>query len=169
MNFITPYDDNTMIYDMDSHQYRLTIGYVRDELGVDLPSRLNTAQSDDPQKVAEFRLKQVADEVYSYIYAHSSNAMMQEFYAAKLESTREIIRKAMLEQLSYELVSGALSMFSGINVKTGQVIDRQKMKDAVIGFNAQKVLDRIVPELGVALTYQGKFYTPTNIQFRVDY
>lgn len=169
MQFITPYDNEQMTYDRSRHQYILTIGYVRDELGIDLPARLNVAQSDDPQKAAAYRLTQVSNEIYSYIYAHSSNAEMQEFYAAKLESTRTIIRDAMLEQLSYELVSGALSMFSGVNIKTGQQMDRQKLKEAVIGFDAQKMLDRVIPELGVALTYQGKFYTPTNFEYRKDY
>ena len=167
--FITPYSDDKMIYDAEAHQYRLTIGYVKEKLGIDLPQHLNTAASDDPQKVAEFRLEQVANEIYSYIYAQNSNNEMQEFYACKLESTRNIIRKAMLEQLSYELVSGALSMFSGVNIKTGQVIERKKLQEAIIGFNAKKELDMIVPELGIALTYQGQLLRPVGVDIRGDY
>lgn len=169
MQFITPYDDETMVYDLEAHQYRLTLAYVKEKLGVDLPEHVNTAPSDDPQKVAEHRLEEIADEIYSYIYDHNSNSEMQEFYACKLESTRKIIRKAMLEQLTYELVSGAISKFSGINIKTGQIMERTKLKEAIIGFDAQKVLDRIVPELGVALTYQGQLLTPINMRFREDY
>ena len=169
MQLITPYDDNTMIYDRRRHQYRLTLEYVEAETGVNLAEQLNTANSDDPQREAIFRLNQVSQEVYSYVYAKNSNHMMQEFYMAKLESTREVIRQALVDQLTYELTSGALAMFSGVNIKTGQQMDRQKLKDAVIGFNTQMTLDREIPELGVALTYQGKFYTPINIEFRKDY
>ena len=133
MELITPYSDEKMIYNQESHQYRLTLGYVFNKLGVNLAERVNTAPSDDPQKVAD------------------------------------IICKAMLEQLSYELVSGAISMFSGINVKTGQIMDRKKMQEAIIGFNAQKELDKIVPELGWALTYQGQIMTPIGMNIRGDY
>lgn len=166
---ITPYSDDKMIYDAEAHQYRLTLGYVKEKLGINLPEHLNTAQNDDPQKVAEYRLEQVANEVYSYIYAQNSNNEMQEFYASKLESTRKILMRAMLEQLSYELTSGAISMFSGVNIKSGQVIERKKLQEAVIGFNTQKELDKIVPELGIALTYRGQLLRPIGVDIRGDY
>ena len=169
MELITPYNDETMTYDNESHQYVLTLKYVKDKLGIDLPEHLNTAASDDPQRVAQYRLEQVSNEIYSYIYAHNSNNQVQEFFACKLESARVIIRKAMLEQLSYELVSGAISMFSGVNIKTGQIMDKKKLQDAIVGFNAQKELDKIIPELGWALTYQGQIMTPIGANIRGDY
>ena len=55
-----------MVYDLEAHQYRLTLAYVKEKLGVDLPEHVNTAPSDDPQKVAEHRLEEIADEIYSY-------------------------------------------------------------------------------------------------------
>ena len=169
MRLITPYSDEEMIYDAEEHQYKLTLKYVKDKLGINLADHLNTAASDDPQVVAEYKLNQISNEVYSYIYAQNSNNEMQEFYAAKLEATRTIIKKAMLEQLSYELVSGSLSMFSGVNIKTGQIMDKKKLSEAVIGFRTKQELDRFIPELGIALTYQGQLVTPINFKFREDY
>ena len=158
-----------MTYDIDKHQYILTLGYVKDRLGVDLPEHLNTAPSDDPQMVAQYKLEQISNEIYSYIYDHNNNNEAQEFYACKLESTRKVIRDAMIEQLTYEMVSGALSQFSGVNIKTGQVIEQDKLRKAIIGFNAEKILNRIVPDLGIALTYQGHLLMPMNQQIRGDY
>lgn len=169
MHFITPYDDEKMVYDYESHQYKLTLAYVKKSLGIDLPEHLNTAQSDDPQAVAQSRLDQISDEIYSYIYAHTNNEPVVELYACKLESTRNIICKAMKEQLAYELVSGSMAMFSGVNIKTGQVVDQEKLRKTIIGFNAQKALDRIVPEMGVALTYQGDLFTPIGFKYREGY
>ncbi len=169
MQTITPYSDETMTYDRDMHQYVLTIGYVKEKLGIDLPSRLNTAPSDDPQMVAQYRLEEVSNEIYSYIYAHSNNNAVQEYFACKLESTRVVIRKAMLEQLAYECISGAISQFSGVNVKTGHIMDRKGIEKAVIGFNAKKVLDSYIPEIGCALTYQGHWASPIGIDIRGDY
>ena len=166
---ITPYNDETMTYDMDTHQYVLTLDYVKNELGIDLPSRLNTAESDDPQMAAQYVLKQVSNEVYSYIYAHNTNALAQEYYACKLESSRVVIRKAMIEQLSYELISGALANFSGVNVKTGLIMDRKGIERAIIGFNAKKALDGVIPEIGIALTYQGYWMMPMGANIREDY
>lgn len=169
MQLITPYSDNTMTYDAEKHQYILTLAYVKDKLGVDLPERINTAPSDDPQRVAQAELERISDEIYSYIYAHNSNNEVQEYFVAKLESTRVIIRDAMKEQLAYNLTSGALSRFSGVNVKTGQVIDQKALRKAVIGFDAEKILDKVVPEIGVALTYQGYLMMPIGANIRGDY
>lgn len=166
---ITPYSDDTMTYDQDAHQYILTLQYVKDRLGVDLPERLNTAPSDDPQMVAQYKLRQISNEVYSYIYDHNSNNEAQEYFACKLESARSVIRDAMEEQLAYELVSGALSHFSGVNVKTGQVIEQDKLRQAIIGFNTQKKLSKIIPEIGIALIYQGHWMLPIGAKIREDY
>ena len=169
MGLITPYDDETMTYDMDLHQYVLTLGYVKAKLGIDLPARMNTAQSDDPQATAQYQLEQISNEIYSYIYAHNTFMLAQEYYANKLESSRVVIRKAMLEQLSYECVSGALAKFSGVNVKTAQIMDRKGIEKAIIGFDAKKALDTVIPEIGVALTYQGHWSMPVNADIRGDY
>lgn len=169
MNLITPYSDDKMQYDIEDHQYYLTLEYVKDELGIDLVSRVNTSASDNPTAAAQYVLKQISNEIYSYIYAHNTNNMVQEFFACKLQSTRNIIRKAMLEQLSYECISGALANFSGVNVKTGLIMDRKGIENAVVGFNAKKVLDTIVPEIGVALTYQGQIFMPIGVNIREGY
>jgi len=49
------------------------------------------------------------------------------------------------------------------------IMDRKGIENAVVGFNAKKILDTIVPEIGVALTYQGQIFMPIGANIREDY
>lgn len=170
MKLIKPYSDDKMIYDFDEHRYILTLEYVEDKTGVNLVEKLQTSASDNPQKVAEFFLDRVSSEIYNWIYQHNTNNTMQEYYLAKIESTRNIIRKAMLEQVMYMLTNGAISLYSGVNIVNGQIMDRKAMQNSSIGINVERILDTIIPEIGIAITYQGWLPYPINSDaIRSDY
>lgn len=169
VKFIKPYDDKAMVYDKDEHRYILTIAYVEEKTGLNLVEKLNTSASDNPQRVAHFFLDRISSTIYEWVYQHNANNTMQEFLMAKLESTRDTLKRAMLEQVMYVLTNGDLSLYGGVNVANGQIMDRKAMHNADIGINVERILNTIIPVIGIALTYQGHITTPIGLQIRSDY
>lgn len=169
VKFITPYDDKTMSYDKDEHRYILTIAFVEDKTGINLVNKLQAEQGDNPQKIANFFLDRISSNIYNWIYQHNANNVMQEYLCAKLESTRNILKRAMLEQVLYVLNNGDLTLYGGVNVANGQIMNRVEMHKADLGINVERILNTIIPEVGIALTYQGHLAMPLGTQVRSDY
>ena len=155
-----PYDDDTMKYDFEEHRYILTPKYLLDKIGIDLSLVLNPGFSDQPQKLVEHYLDQISAEVYSWIYQFNRNNDIQEFLLATNPFLRKTIRNAMREQVLYSLRNGDLNTYSGVNVKTGQILDQRLLVQSAIAPNASRELNRIIPGVGVAITYQGQWFVP---------
>lgn len=164
-----PYTDNDLIYDFDEHRYILTKEYVLNKTGIDLSLVLNPGYTSMPQKLAENFLDEISSEIYNWVYEHNANNLYQEYVMAKSPDFRNIIKRALLEQVLYILRNGDLRQYSGINLKTGNIIDPKLMKIKSISPNTQSELDKIIPGYGIAITYQGTIIVPANIEYRTDY
>lgn len=169
MEIIKPYDDDNMTYDINEHRYILTLDYVENKTGLNLVEKLNTSMSDNPQQVAMFFLDRISSNIYSWIYQHNANNDVQEWILAKVKGARTIIQRAMIEQVIYVLNNGDMTLYGGVNVSNGQVINKKDLHNADIGINVERILNTIIPDVGVALTYQGFLTMPLGEQVRSDY
>lgn len=164
-----PYSDSTMTYSLEDHRYVLTPAYVRTKTGIDLLRVLNPGFSAEPQQLVSAWLDQLSLEIYTWIYEFNRNNPIQEYMLAKHPILRDYIRTAMIQQVLYVLKDGDLNMYSGVNVKNGQIIDKKLLVQAAIAPNAQRELNRIVPGWEIAITYQGQINTPIGFRPREDY
>ncbi len=151
-----PYSDDDMEYSTETHRYTLTPAYVLEETGMTLNQVLNPGMMSQPQKVEQLYLEQISKSIYKFIYSTNNENDKQEYLLAKLPSLRKIIREAMLQQVIYVLKGGDLGLYNGVNVKTGQIMDPRQLQQVRISSDAKRELDTQVPELKVAITYQGE-------------
>lgn len=161
MNIIYPFNDNTMTYDNVTHRYILTPEFVLAQTGINLNQVLNPAFSVEQQQLAQQWLNQISHDLYMWVYEQNANNVVQEFWLACIPTLREYIRDAMLQQVLYVLKNGDLNMYSGVNLKSGQIMDKRLLVQVAVAPNAQRELNRIVPELGIAITYSGYIGRPT--------
>lgn len=164
-----PYTDTAMTYDTDDHRYILKHEYVLDKTGIDLQKVLNPGYTSSPQQLSQHFLWQISLDVYNWIYEHNQDNVYQEYLLAKHPLLRDNIKSALLEQVLYVIRNGDLTQYSGVNVKTGQIMDQRLLVQASIAPNAQRILSQIIPGVGVAITYQGQFKSPFGIKVREDY
>lgn len=164
-----PYSDDNMIYDYDEHRYKLTKEYVLDKTGIDLSKVLNPGFSSQPQRLAEQFLDEISSEIYEWVYEQNQNNLYQEFVMAKSPDFRVYLQRALLEQVLYVLRNGDLLQYSGVNLKSGQIIDPKILTERSICINAKRELNKIIPGYGVAITYAGTIIVPGNIEYRKDY
>lgn len=163
IDLIVPYDDEYMFYDWDNHRYVLTPKAIIDNVGEDLSIILNKGRSVNTQMLPQMFLDEISDFVYNDIYAHSNQNDIQEFYLAKLQTTRKIIFRAMLEQAKYTLVNGLLQQYAGVDLKKNT--KSPDFTDRLLSPRARQILSREIPELGVPITWQGHYA----LIFKVDY
>lgn len=164
-----PFSDEQMKYDFEEHRYILTKEYVLKRSGIDLSKVLKPGFIDQPQQRVDNFLNQLSDEIYGWIYEHNADNDYQEYLLAKNPLLRNIIRNAMFQQVLYVLVNGDLNMYSGVNVKSGQIADQRKMVEAAIAPAAKRELNKIIPGIGLAITYQGTWLPPIGYCIREDY
>ena len=152
-----PYSSDDMTYSTQTHRYTLTEGYVLDQTGISLNAVLNPGNMSQPQKVAQLFLEEISKDIYKFIYAQSNENDKQEYLLAKHPELRKIIREAMLQQVLYYQVNGRLRLYSGVNLKTGQILDPKQLQQAGISPSAKDELDKQLSDLKVAITYNGTF------------
>lgn len=152
MEYIQPYDDDHMVYDYETHRYYLTPKAVFDELGINLDIELNTQGDTNNSTIVQRVLRQSNNVVYNYLYQRSSNNGWQEMIMATCPSARSRLKEVLLMQVLYNLSSGFVALYSGINVAKNSVIDinalrgRAKVADEVETFG-----DWIIPKVGMCL------------------
>ena len=151
-----PYSADDMEYSTETHRYKLTNEYVLKVTGINLQEVLNPGMMSQPQQVSQNYLEQISKEIYEYIYETNDETLKQEYLLAKLPSLRKIIREAMLQQVLYVLNGGDLGLYNGVNLKTGQILDPRQLQQVGISPYAKRELNTQLPEIGVAITYQGK-------------
>lgn len=149
-----PFDDLYMKYDYMFHRYVLTPKVVLDKLNEDL-TKFSPANSANKERDAQIMLDNVSVEIYNYIYDGAENYLVQEFASAKCPSARNILMQAMLEQIKYFMFNGSISVYSGVDFKKNVV--GENAEGRIVAPNARKILDRVIQELGVPLTYKGQF------------
>ena len=155
---VYPYHDDDMRYSYRMHRYVLTPMAVREHLGVDLDTCLNTRGAADRAAVAPAFLNMISSEIYAYIYSCSTQNDVQEYLAAKHPRARDVIMQAMLEQVSYTLLNGDVSKLSGVDVRKGTVMDRRALRTAQIAPVAIDVLSRPLDQATPCLIYGGSSF-----------
>lgn len=161
-----PYSNEYMTYDKEEHKYILTSQAVIDYLGINLISELNDINSVASQNKVNWFLYKVSDLIYSYIYKWNIRNDIQEYIIAKIPSARNIIFKAMLEQVEYMKVNGELATFSGVNITKGQVMP--SFASRFICEMAKDKLNTIVKETGYPLTYSGAYTILKSFSYEED-
>lgn len=140
---IIPYSDDHMTWDEEWRRYILTESGLRAH-GVNLRPMLEAGLAEDTTlDIAEF-CRIVSDLIYNHIHKYSMNNMRQDAWIASYSQARQIIERAMVRQAQYMVAKGNLS----------QSIDAS-VRELDIDKSAAAVLDTVLPEIGVALTYAG--------------
>lgn len=153
---VDPKSDIYFKYDYDKHQYVLTPKAVLDKLNEDL-TKFSPANSANRERDAQIMCENISDEIYNAIYDMSSDYEVTEWICAKCESARNILMQAMLEQVKYFMFNGSISVYSGVDFKRNQVGDDARSR--ILAPNAKRILNRVVKETGLPLTYCGAFST----------
>lgn len=147
MKFIKPYDDEEMVYDKEYHRYKLTQAGAKR-----VPdSTLFYGENID------YYLDDMSENVYQYIYdvAHSNNVGYIEFLLACQEQLRPYVKKMLIAQLKYDVVS------KGNDLTNDSLMDKE---------NAAVYYDRrVAPNVKTMITNLGLDYVgPFNIHLPSD-
>lgn len=137
-----PYNDSNMIFDSAKGRYILTENALIQN-GVNIRSRLIQGAAGAETIIARI-LDYSSMMIYNYIHQFSFDNNRQDERIATIPSLRKIIYEAMLNQTEYLLLNGDFSRSA----------DEAKRKLA-IDDAAKQILNRVVPELGVPITYSG--------------
>ena len=158
---VYPYSDELLFYDKVLHRYVLTPKAVQLALNVNLVDRLNNRGASSAEDNASVVLSQISLEVYNFIYKHTSQWLYLQKVLAKAPSAREVIKQAMLQQVSYYLVNGQIDKFSGVDLRNGRAMDLRDLRGlASIDPQTEAILEQPLIETGVSLLYRGRYSIP---------
>lgn len=140
---ITPYSDDNLTWDAEWHRYTITEAGLRAH-AVNIRPMLEAGLAEDTSlDIIEF-CKIVSDLIYNHIHKHSIHNARQDHWIATSSQARQIIERAMARQSQYMVAKGNLS----------QSLDAS-LREMDIDKSAAAVLDTVIPEIGVALTFAG--------------
>ena len=158
MNLITnidttvfPFNDENMVYDLDSRQYLLTVSGVKNLTGYNLEVLLGTAE------LANIFSLEISEIVYNFIYSHCrlNQISLRRYVIAKDEDLRDIFRRILTSQMRYAIRSGSnlLGDMHGINIEKSKALDINSLRGSVeISSQALKMLNQ------TGLLYSGYQY-----------
>lgn len=158
-----PYSDNEMRYDMTSHRYVLTETGIANGLNLVLQNELNMSGSMNTANEINIFLDEVSEDIYEYIYLHSSNRRLTEYLLAKKPQYREVIKSAMIKQVKYMRLNGNIGDQSGLDFLNGRYMEYDQIDGRRISMRARTVL------ANAGLLYTGQLMSYKNIRFREDY
>lgn len=150
-----PTSDQTMIYDYTAHKYILTNEYVF-ENGINLDMRLNSTGDSNPSTLKNRFLKFVSNHLYNWIY--SFNPLQKwyiEYLLANEESARNMIREALLQEVSFILDNGIFWNTAGVK--------RDIFEHSRVSEETRTLLSAPLT-CGVCVLFSGTHYIPYNIQ-----
>lgn len=153
-----PYSDNDMIYDFRSHLYILTEDCIRQNLGVEMDSYLDSSGDFNPSSIGERISKRISQHLYRYIYAHTKNKPYIEYLLAKYPPCREIIKECLLNEVYYNLRNG--DFYNSVDSDTAW--------EKSVSPDTRALLSEPLPN-GVNLLYGGVVVPRGNISYREDY
>lgn len=135
-----PFSDTYMTYSAINHRYVLTQQAAKDLCNIDLETQLDMSALPNASNMADQYLDGVSTAIYQYIYSCASNMFAAEYDLAKESKLRNIIKEAMRYQLIYQVSNGDLHSASGVNIRTGQIMDRKSLRAASIAPLAETIL-----------------------------
>jgi hypothetical protein len=168
-----PISADDMVYNKDRHIYVLKADYVKQNTGIDLSLMVNSPYVVDKTTAVNNLLADISMEVYLYIYSHNMRYKDYiEYLLAKSPKARELMKEALMKQLSYIVRNGKINEFVGINVsynanKAYTPIEELR-GDRAIHPEAIQILSEPI-ENGLKILYSGNYWLPNNIEYRVGY
>ena len=157
MNY--PYSDANMTYDPTLHGYVLTIEGVRQLLGTDLSTYLDSTGDFNPSTMGQRILRMISQHTYAWIYAHNNNQRFIEWLLAKYPPAREIIQECLVNEVYYALKNGDFWNYA----------DSEIPFDRKVSETTRLMLENPLPN-GVSVLYQGPLpYVISKEAYRADY
>lgn len=168
-----PISADDMVYNADKHMYILKADYVKQNTGIDLSLMVNSPYVVDKTTAVNNLLADISMQVYLFVYSHNMRYKDYiEYLMAKSPRAREIIREALMKQLSYIVRNGKINEFVGINVsynsKNAFTPIEELRGDRSIHPEAIAILSEPIED-GEKLLYSGNYWLPNNIKYRVGY
>lgn len=137
-------NDDYLRYDELTGHFVLTEKALKENVGLDLRSRLGEGATVNPEAVINRFLQLTSDMVYGFIHKHNFNDKRQDEIIAKTASGREIIRRAMEYQALYMANVGNLAYST-----------KPDERAAAIDETCKEILNTTIPEIGVCILYTG--------------
>ena len=140
------------------NMYVLDADYAMQELNTDFEEALSQSGRLYSSNAVKNMLLRVSRRVYGFIESHASNAERMRTILNTSDKAKYPLQSAMLSQLEYMINNGDLMNESGVNTRTGQIMDRGKLKQASMSGDAIEILENSVLEDGCPIIYQGYSY-----------
>lgn len=140
-----PYNDDRLRYDDALGMYVLT-PYALQERGYDIAARVTSLGIQDPTMAVSGFFLGVSELIYEYIHNHNHDNTLQDYLVATVPSLRNIIYRALVAQAIYMYANGDLSLSTDAKDEGKEIAPRAKSE-----------LNTTVRELGVCITYAGRF------------
>ncbi|MFA5196361.1 MAG: hypothetical protein WC401_11240, partial [Bacteroidales bacterium] len=111
-----PTDTTAMKYDYIHHKWILQIEYLKNELGLDFIARAGGSETK-----AKDDLYQITVTIYDYIYTHTHNKTIMEYWLATDPLLFPVLQEALEQQARYEMKMSAeyFSLQFGTNILNG--------------------------------------------------
>ena len=143
-----PFSDNLMEWHEDKRRYVLKKTAFESATGINLEQRINGAAGETSNMI-NFYLDNVSLKIYSYIYSHTVSKSDMLYVLAHSPVARGMLYDAMIQQAVYFVTNGDPSQFSGVNIKSGQTMDRNRLIRASLSPAAEAIIvNAEIPELG---------------------
>lgn len=145
-----PRSDNLMFWDETKRRYILKEEAFRAYTGMDIRAMVNDSLG-DVANIVNYYFDNVSLKVYNYIYNNRSSFERRNAALTYSPTARNMIYRCLIEQTVYFITNGDISKFSGVNIKSGGVIERKFIRNATVSPDVIDILRNTpIPELGGA-------------------
>jgi hypothetical protein len=151
-----PYSDNKMTWHPEKNRYILNEEAFRSYTGMDVRSMVNDGLG-EVANIVRYYFDNVSIKVYNYIFNYRSSFARRDAALKFSPTAREMLYRCMIEQMVYFITNGDVSKFSGVNLKSGSVIERKFIQRATVSPDVIEILQNTpIPELGgVSILFAG--------------
>lgn len=151
MKTIQPFTDKNLIWDEDEKKYFLTREYVN--------ANFENPFNDDG--ILDRRIRKNTRVIYNYIYSRSNkrNREVIDFVLSRTEEGRKVVLELLSTQLEADLESAYNDLNDQplINLKSGQIVDRNAVRQNRISPATEDVLEASIGILGINLLYAAQY------------
>lgn len=147
LTIITPYSDDSLIYDQETGRYLLTLKYCKSEFDSNF--------KDDG--VLEKRIKKNTRNVYSFIFSRVAtvNKPVVDFLLRKTEEGRKFMLDILSAQMEADVESGYndLTLYSPVNMMNGRVTPREEIQRNQVSVATEQIFNNSDDYLGIRINY----------------
>lgn len=150
LNIITPYDDESLVYNQVSGRYELTLAYCKE----------NFEENFKNDSVLKRRIRENTRTVYYYITTHVAtwNKPVVNFLLNRTEQGRKFLLELLDAQMQADILTGYndTAFMPAINFN-GQDKDREEIKRNTICVAAEQIFLDSDSYFGFRIDYHGQF------------